>query len=201
MSHSGWILTPPFMLFAYLCGSLSSAILVCHALGLPDPRQQGSKNPGTTNVLRIGGKKAAILTLAGDILKGWLPVMLIKLWQPSPLLVSLTVFAAFFGHLYPVFFQFKGGKGVATAFGGLTALSWPLGAALAATWLSIAVCFRYSSLAALVTALLAPLYTFYFADWQAAAVILAMSALLIVRHKNNIDQLCKGTEKKIGKQR
>lgn len=200
MSHF-WMLTPPAMLIAWLAGSLSSAIWVCRTLGLPDPRTEGSGNPGTTNVLRIGGKKAAILTLLGDVLKGWLPVMLAKGCGGSPLTLSLVAFAAFLGHLYPVFFHFKGGKGVATAFGGLTALSFPLGLGLVITWTIVAMLFRYSSLAALVTAAVAPLYTlFLFGAWP-ALVVMVMSGWLIWRHKNNIHNLVMGQESRIGEKK
>lgn len=198
MSHF-WIITLPAMLIAWLLGSVSSAILVCRLMNLPDPRTDGSGNPGTTNVLRIGGKKAAALTLAGDVLKGWLPVMIAKYIHLDPLTIGLVALAAFLGHLYPAFFQLKGGKGVATGFGCLSALAWPLGLTMACTWLLVAVLFRYSSLAAIVTALLAPLYAAYFLGRGSSVfIILIMSALLLYRHRSNIYKLYRGDEKKIG---
>ncbi len=184
---------------AYLFGSISSAIVTCKILRLPDPRTQGSGNPGTTNVLRIGGKKAAIITLLGDVLKGALPVLLAKWYGLSTIGIALVAFAAFFGHLYPIFFRFQGGKGVATAFGCLLALAWPAGIALAVTWLIIAMVSRYSSLAALITALLAPLYIWYFTNLTNTAMTLGITLLLIYRHRKNIKQLWQGKETKIGR--
>ncbi|MDX1901802.1 MAG: glycerol-3-phosphate 1-O-acyltransferase PlsY [Gammaproteobacteria bacterium] len=187
------------VLLAYLCGSLSSAILICRWMKLPDPRSQGSNNPGATNVLRIGGKKAAILTLLGDALKGFLPVILAKLYGFSSTELALIACAAFLGHLYPVFFRFQGGKGVATAFGSLSGLAWPIGPILLACWLTVAFIFRYSSLAALVTALFSPICVGYFVNLDAACIAAFMSALLIYRHKSNIKKLWAGEEAKIGK--
>jgi len=186
------------MIIAYLFGSISTAIVTCKLMGLPDPRKQGSGNPGATNVLRFGGKKAAIITLIGDMIKGVIPVVAAKYYGLSPLGLSLTAFAAFLGHLYPVFFHFRGGKGVATAFGCLVALSWPVGLALAATWLTMAAIFRYSSLAALLTALAAPFYTGYFTNLPYTLTACAISLLLIWRHRKNIQNLVNGKESKIG---
>lgn len=187
-----------FCLLAYLLGSLSSAIIVCRVAGLPDPRSQGSKNPGATNVLRLGGKKLAAITLLGDVLKGFLPVFIaVHLLQP-PLLISLVMIAVFLGHLYPVFFGFQGGKGVATAFGAILALSWLTGLALALTWGLVAYLTRLSSLAALVTALLAPIYTFFLTEKFYALPVLFMSLFLIWRHRSNIQRLLKGQEPKMG---
>jgi len=184
---------------AYLLGSLSSAILVCKFLDLSDPRTQGSQNPGATNVLRIGGKTAALLTLAGDMLKGMIPVFIAKFFDFSNLDLSLIALSAFIGHLYPIFFRFKGGKGVATLLGVTLALSWPLGLALIATWLLVALSSRYSSLAALLMSLGLPLYAWYLLGLQAAIVLAVMSVLLIIRHRSNIQKLFKGTESKIGR--
>jgi glycerol-3-phosphate acyltransferase PlsY len=186
------------IIIAYLFGSISSAIIVCKIMRLPDPRTEGSKNPGATNVLRFGGKKAAIITLFGDVLKGVIPVLAAKFYGLDTLGMALVTFAAFIGHLYPVFFRFEGGKGVATAFGCLIALNWEIGLALAITWLIIAFCFRYSSLAALITAILAPIYAWYFTNWIYTITIIIISALLIYRHKSNIQNLFAGKEKKIG---
>jgi glycerol-3-phosphate acyltransferase PlsY len=188
-------------LLAYLIGSISSAILTCKIMGLPDPRTQGSENPGATNVLRFGGKKAAIITLIGDILKGVIPVLAAKLYGFDALSLSCITFAAFLGHLYPVFFRFQGGKGVATAAGCLMALAWPVGLALIATWLFIAVIFRYSSLSALIAAIAAPFYAWYFTNWDYTYMAVAMSVLLIYRHHKNIRNLLSGKEDKIGKKK
>jgi glycerol-3-phosphate acyltransferase PlsY len=188
-------------LLAYLMGSISSAIVTCKIMGLPDPRTQGSENPGATNVLRFGGKKAAIITLIGDILKGVIPVIAAKLYGFDIFSLAFITFAAFLGHLYPVFFRFQGGKGVATAAGCLVALAWPVGLALIATWLFIAVIFRYSSLSALIAAIAAPFYAWYFTNWDYTYMTIAMSLLLIYRHRKNIRNLLAGKEDKIGKKK
>lgn len=188
-----------FALMAYLIGSLSSAIIICKLLHLPDPRTHGSGNPGTTNVLRIGGKSAAIATLIGDVLKGVIPVLIAEWYGLSSFGLSLVIFAAFLGHLFPVYFRFQGGKGVATAFGCIVTLAWPVGLSLVGTWLIIAVVFRYSSLAALVAAALSPLYTWYFTQqFDYTSTVLLISILLIYRHRKNIKNLLAGTESKIG---
>ncbi|NOY63647.1 MAG: glycerol-3-phosphate 1-O-acyltransferase PlsY [Gammaproteobacteria bacterium] len=187
---------------AYLLGSLSSAIIYCRVMRLPDPRSQGSGNPGATNVLRFGGKKAAIIVLLGDLLKGLIPVLLVKLLGFPPIVVAAVAFAAFLGHLYPLFFRFQGGKGVATALGALTGLSWAVGGAMVVTWVLMAFLFRLSSLAALIAALLAPLYVFWLQPGTAyvtASVIMAL--LLVLRHRTNINNLIAGTEPKIGKKK
>lgn len=187
------------IILAYLIGSLSCAVITCKILQLPDPRTQGSGNPGATNVLRFGGKKAAIITLVGDVLKGVIPVLFARWLGLDTLTLALVTFAAFLGHLYPVFFRFQGGKGVATALGCLLALAWPVGVAIAATWLLIAIIFRYSSLAALISFLLAPLYTWYFTNNIFAVMVVFMSLLLIYRHRQNIRNLMQGKESKIGR--
>ncbi len=184
---------------AYLFGSISSAIVVCKVMGLPDPRQEGSCNPGATNVLRLGGKKAAIITLLGDVIKGVIPVLAAKLYGLDTLSLCLVAFAAFIGHLYPIFFRFQGGKGVATAFGCLVALSWPVGVALVVTWLLVAFACRYSSLAALIAAVLAPVFTWYFTNLTYTLMVCVMSLLLIYRHRTNLRKLWEGKESKIGK--
>ena len=185
---------------AYLLGSVSSAIVVTRVLGLADPRQIGSGNPGATNVLRYGGKKAAILTLLGDILKGVLPVLLAHALEVSSVVLALTVLAAFLGHLFPVFHGFKGGKGVATAFGVLVAMNGWVGLALIGTWLVMALTTRYSSLSAISVALLAPLYVWWFARMPALILVtVIMASLLVWRHRRNIQNLLAGRETKIGK--
>lgn len=187
---------------AYLFGSISSAIIVCKIAQLPDPRTQGSRNPGATNVLRIGGKKAAIVTLLGDTLKGVIPVLLAKWYGLDELGLALVTFAAFFGHLYPIFFRFEGGKGVATAIGCILALNLPVGLCWMATWTIVALIFRYSSLASLTASVLAPLYIWYFTGSYIYVVTIAlMSALLIYRHRGNIKKLWAGTESKLGTRR
>lgn len=190
------------VLFAYLLGSLSSAIILCRLTGLPDPRTQGSGNPGATNVLRFGGKKLAVLTLLGDLLKGLLPVLLARWLGTGELALALVALAAFLGHLYPVFFGFKGGKGVATALGVLLGLAWPVALAAAATWLAMALIFRISSLSALTAALLAPAYMWWLtSSRELFAAVAVMSALLFWRHRSNIRNLLQGTEGRIGSKR
>jgi acyl phosphate:glycerol-3-phosphate acyltransferase len=189
------------IVIAYLFGSVSSAIVTCKLMGLPDPRTQGSGNPGATNVLRIGGKKAAILTLIGDIIKGIVPVLAAKYYGFDSLVLSFVTIAAFLGHLYPIFFRFAGGKGVATALGCLLALDLSIGLSLAVTWLLVAVIFRYSSLAALTAALLAPVYAWYFTNINYTVMTALMSVFLIYRHKKNIYNLVSGKEDKIGKKK
>lgn len=200
MNHP-YLLSFCAILFAYLIGSISSAIVTCKIMGLPDPRTQGSKNPGATNVLRFGGKKATIITLTGDILKGVIPVLAAKWYGFDTITLALITLAAFLGHLFPVYFQFKGGKGVATALGCLLALSWPVGLCLLGTWLLMAISFRYSSLSALTAAIFAPVYTLYFTNSEYAIMVMVMSLLLIYRHQQNIRNLLSGKEDKIGKRK
>jgi glycerol-3-phosphate acyltransferase PlsY len=187
---------------AYLLGSISSAIVVCRLMGLPDPRTQGSNNPGATNVLRFGGKKAALITLLGDTLKGLVPVALCHLLGRSEPVFALVGGAAFLGHLYPVFFGFQGGKGVATALGVQFGLHWMIGAAVGLTWLFMAKVAKISSLAALISMLLAPLYVWLV--WPAPSLIamqVLVTLLLFWRHRSNIRNLLDGTEGRISKQR
>ena len=196
-------------LAAYLIGSLSFAVIVSRVMGLNDPRTFGSKNPGATNVLRSGSKSAAIATLLLDAIKGWLPVMLVKWYGPPYGLdegtVALVGLAAFLGHLYPVFFRFVGGKGVATALGVLMGVSWILGLATIATWLIMAFFFRFSSLASLTAAVFAPVYYLFgggvvwFMDKSVMLSISVMSLFLIYRHAENIGRLARGTESRLGK--
>lgn len=193
---------------AYLLGSLSFAVIVSKALGMEDPRRYGSGNPGATNVLRSGRKGAALATLVLDALKGWLPVFLIQqfgaAWGLGPATAAMAGVAAFLGHLYPVFFRFQGGKGVATAAGVLVGIEPLLGLATGATWLIIAFFFRYSSLASLVAAVFAPAYYLIGGGiaWPRYVAVLAalvvMSLLLIWRHRENIRRLAAGSESKLG---
>jgi glycerol-3-phosphate acyltransferase PlsY len=188
---------------AYLIGSLSFAVIVSRVMGLSDPRSYGSKNPGATNVLRSGNRKAAVLTLALDALKGYVPVLAALVLAPrfgfGELTIGLVGLAAFLGHLWPVFFRFIGGKGVATAAGVLMALNPGLGLATLLTWVIVVAFTRYSSLAALVSAAFAPFYQLLI--WGASPLMLAitvMSLLLIWRHSANIQKLLKGTESRLG---
>lgn len=183
---------------AYLVGSVSAAIIVCKIMGLPDPRTTGSGNPGATNVLRVGGKKAAAITLFGDMLKGLLPVLVAQLMHVSDLALALVGFFAFIGHLFPVFFGFKGGKGVATAVGVLTAASPVVGMMLLVTWLVVALVSRYSSLSALVASALGPLYMYWYTGLAAYwMVTLVIAVILFWRHRGNIRRLLAGEESKI----
>jgi glycerol-3-phosphate acyltransferase PlsY len=192
-----------FGLGGYLIGSISFAIIISRIFRLADPRSYGSKNPGATNVLRSGNKVAAALTLLGDGFKGWLAVWLAQRFGEQYGVgdagIALVAIAVFAGHLWPVFFRFVGGKGVATALGVLLALNPWLGIATLATWLIIAYAFRYSSLAALVASLFAPFYygLLFGPDLQLIAVVM-MSALLIYRHRRNISNLLNGKESRIG---
>ncbi len=188
-----------FPVLSYLLGSVSSAVVVARLMGLPDPRSIGSKNPGATNVLRYGGKKAAILTLAGDVLKGVIPVLLARAVTADATIIALTGFGAFLGHLLPAFFGFRGGKGVATALGVWLAINPWVGLALLLTWLVMAVLFRYSSLAALTASVTAPFYVWWLSPGPAyLAAMLVMSAILVFRHRSNIRNLIAGTETRIG---
>jgi acyl phosphate:glycerol-3-phosphate acyltransferase len=189
---------------AYLLGSLSFAVIVSRAMHLPDPRSFGSGNPGATNVLRTGRKAAAALTLLGDALKGWVAVILARLLAPKFGLpedvVLLCALAVFIGHLFPVFFGFKGGKGVATALGVLVGLNPWIGLACLATWLFMAGVFRISSLAAVSTAALAPVYTGLLMGWgNSAMAVLVIALLLFYRHKSNLIKLASGQEARIGR--
>lgn len=198
-------------LAAYALGSLSFAVIVSRFMGLNDPRTYGSKNPGATNVLRSGSKAAAVVTLLLDAIKGWLPVVLVK-WYGKPYgleegTLAMVGLAAFVGHLYPVFFRFIGGKGVATALGVIVGINPILGLAVGASWLIIAYFFRYSSLASLVAAVFAPVYYLFgdglawYADSRIVLAMALMSGLLVWRHADNINRLLKGTESRLGKKK
>ena len=196
------------VVLAYLMGSLSFAIIVSRLMGLKDPRSYGSNNPGATNVLRSGNKKAAIATLLLDGLKGWLPVMLVKWFGKDYGLedgtIAAVAFAAFLGHLYPVFFKFQGGKGVATAAGALLGIEWLLGLATLATWLIIAYFTRYSSFASMASAAFAPLFYLlgnrgpWYTERTILIAIFMIGLLLIIRHRENINKLVSGKESKLG---
>lgn len=188
-----------FPVLGYLVGSISTAIIVCKLMKLEDPRTHGSGNPGATNVLRVGGKLPAVLTLIGDAAKGFLPVFAAQSLDIAPLYVGLTAVAAVLGHLYPVFFQFKGGKGVATGFGAIFGIYWLVGLLTIASWLAVSLAFRYSSLAALASFAMLPLYLWI--TTRSLALVgcgLALTALVFWRHRANISRLLKRTEPKIG---
>lgn len=182
---------------AYLIGSLSSAIILCKLAGLPDPRTQGSGNPGATNVLRFGGKKLAATVLIIDVIKGILPVVIAILLDLNETWLAATALAAFLGHLFPVFFQFKGGKGVATALGGFLALSPLLAGAILLSWLAVFLISRISSLSAIIAASLGPVYSLWLIESvNARWIILIIATLLVARHHGNIKRLLAGEEGK-----
>jgi glycerol-3-phosphate acyltransferase PlsY len=184
---------------AYLLGSVASAIVVCKLMRLPDPREVGSRNPGATNVLRAGGKLAALLTLLGDLLKGLIPVAIAVGLDTSEPWLGAVGLAAFLGHLYPLYFGFRGGKGVATGFGVLLGLNWQLGVITLATWLVVAALTRYSSLAALVAFAFAPGYTYWLTASGWLSTTMGLITLLVFwRHRSNIRNLLGGTEGRIG---
>lgn len=189
-----------YVTLAYCIGSVSSAILVCRLWQLPDPRTEGSNNPGATNVLRIGGKVPAIITLLGDALKGVIPVLLAVHFELPAVLISAIMLAAFLGHLFPAFFGFQGGKGVATAIGAILALSWQVGLCVIATWLAVVAITRISSLGAICASIAAPLIAYGFlSNPFYTATIGIMTVLLLYRHKGNIERLIRGQESKVGK--
>jgi len=185
-------------LLAYLAGSVSSAVIVCRLMNLPDPRSSGSHNPGATNVLRLGGKKAAAITLLGDMLKGLIPVLIARMLTDSSVTIALVGIAAFLGHLYPVFFSFKGGKGVATAAGVFIGISGIMTTVMFGIWLVTALLSRYSSLAALVATLSAPFLVLFFLPGLPYFILACViAAFLFWRHRENIVRLTRGEESKI----
>lgn len=193
-------------ILAYLIGSISFAVVVSRCYGLADPRTYGSKNPGATNVLRSGKKSAAVLTLAGDAAKGWFAVYLVQWFGPrygvGEAAIALAAIAVFLGHVFPLYFKFAGGKGVATALGILLAIDVWLGVAVLGTWITVAVLFRYSSLAALVAALSAVLYHMMFWQMNETTLAIALMALLLVwRHSDNIAKLMAGKESRLGEKK
>ncbi|MBF8268986.1 MAG: plsY [Gammaproteobacteria bacterium] len=190
------------VILGYLSGSIATAVVVCRLLGLGDPRREGSRNPGASNVYRLYGGKAAILTLLGDLLKGVLPVILASILQAPDLVVYMTGMAAFFGHLYPLFFHFKGGKGVATLIGVLLATHWMVGLTFIVTWLVVALIFRYSSLSSITAAITLPGYVWLLSPSPAYVISLTvMAGFLTWKHRTNIKRLLAGTEPRLGKSR
>ena len=194
-----WLLAA---LGGYLAGSIPFALLVSRVMALPDPRTYGSGNIGATNVLRSGSRIAALLTLIGDAAKGWAAVLVARHLGASDEAMAIVGFAAFLGHVFPVWLRFRGGKGVATAAGVLIAFDWRLGVAIVIAWLTIAVVSRYSSLAALVAALFAPAATWYIVGaGPVFLAVIAMSIILIARHRANIMKLARGEESRIGQKK
>lgn len=185
---------------AYLLGSISSAVLICRVLRLPDPRTVGSNNPGATNVLRVGGKGAAASVLLCDMLKGTIPVWLGYYLKIDPIILGVVAIAACLGHMYPIFFHFKGGKGVATALGAIAPIGFDLTGMIMATWLVMAFLFRYSSLAAIVTVLLTPFYA-WLVKPQYTLPVAMLCCLIVLRHHQNIRRLLDGSEPKIGQKK
>jgi len=188
-----------YALAGYLVGSISTAIITCKLMGLEDPRSVGSNNPGATNVLRHGGKKAAIITLIGDMLKGLVPVIAVTLIEPAAAAIALTGLGAFLGHIFPVYYGFKGGKGVATYYGVLLGFSWMAGIAALLVWLLTAFVSKISSLSALVSALCAPLILWQSSHSPELTIMLGlMTAVLFWRHRSNVRNIIDGKEHKIG---
>lgn len=200
MALEGFILLI-ICLISYLIGSVASAVLVCKLFGVPDPRTHGSKNPGATNVLRLGGKRPALFTLVADMLKGFLPVGAVAWGWGQPIFICAAMAGTFLGHLYPIFFKFKGGKGVATFLGGLLGAHWILGGAFVGIWLLMAALFKISSLSALVASVCMPVIS-YWVFPQAGVVTATMSVLVVFiwwRHRENIHNLLTGKEEKLNK--
>ncbi len=192
------ILSVFYVIIAYLLGSVCSAVIICRLFSLPDPRTEGSKNPGATNVLRIAGKKYAAIVLATDMLKGFLPVFLAKLLGANSTTIGYICLAAVLGHIYPIFFNYKGGKGVATTLGALLGFNWLLGGMVIGTWLVVALISRYSSLAAVVAVVLAPFYSLFITYNIRAFVPLAIIMIFVIyKHHANLTRLVDGTEPKI----
>ncbi|MBE9568490.1 MAG: glycerol-3-phosphate 1-O-acyltransferase PlsY [Proteobacteria bacterium] len=184
--------------FAYLIGSFSTAIITCKIMGIEDPRKTGSHNPGATNVLRHGGKKAAIITLFGDMLKGLIPVMVAVSLQADPLIIALTGLFALSGHVFPVYYGFRGGKGVATYYGVILAMNWQVGLIAIVIWLLIAALLKISSLSALVSIFSTPFILWYFSQSvELTTAVALMSALVFWRHRTNIKSIIRGTESRI----
>ncbi len=185
-------------IIGYLIGSISSAVIICRLFDLPDPRTEGSKNPGATNILRLAGKQYAVVVLLIDMIKGFLPVFLAVFLNSEPITIACTCLAAVLGHMYPVFFNFHGGKGVATAIGALLALHFMLGVMVIATWLIAARLTRYSSVASLISLLLAPLYSlFIFQNLSVFLPIMSIAFAILYQHRDNVTRLMDGHESKI----
>jgi len=183
---------------AYLIGSISTAIVTCKIMGIEDPRKTGSRNPGATNVLRHGGKTAAIITLMGDMLKGLIPVLIVSQFQSDTLIIALVGLFAFLGHIFPVYYGFKGGKGVATYYGVILGINWQVGLIAITIWLATAALLKISSLSALVSIFCTPFLLWYFSQSiELTSAVILMSVIAFWRHQNNIKQLIQGTENHI----
>ena len=190
----------PAIILAYLIGSFSTAIITCKIMGIEDPRKTGSNNPGATNVLRHGGKKAAIITLFGDMLKGLIPVLIAAQLQMSSEIIAAAGLFALLGHVFPIYYGFKGGKGVATYYGVILGMSWLVGLIALAIWLSVAAVLKISSLSALVSIFATPFILWYFSQSiELTAAVTLMSIIVFWRHQENIKSLLQGSENKIGK--
>lgn len=184
-----------FALAAYLLGSISTAIITCKLMGLEDPRGVGSNNPGATNVLRTGGKKAAIITLLGDMLKGLLPIFVVQQLQTDAMALAITGVSAFLGHLYPLYYRFKGGKGVATFYGVLLGINWMIGLSSLVVWGLVMLLFRISGLSALLSAATSPFIVWYLDGSKILIIAVSFMAILLIwRHRSNIKQMIQGTE-------
>ncbi len=187
------------IIIAYILGSINSAILICKLMRLPSPRSVGSGNPGATNVLRLGNKKAAALTLTGDVLKGIIPVLASHLLHFPVSILCWIAFAAILGHIFPIFFGFQGGKGVATAMGAIFAVHIFLGLAIGVTWLLIAALFRMSSLSSIVAMILMPVYAYFLLGQTTTCPLVLIAILILFRHRANLKRICTGKEPKIGR--
>ena len=189
-----------FCSLAYLIGSFSTAIITCKIMGIEDPRKTGSNNPGATNVLRHGGKKAAVITLIGDMVKGLLPILIALQFHTDNLIIGLVGLFALLGHIFPVYYHFRGGKGVATYYGVILGINWQVGIIALAIWLLAAALLKISSLSALISIFLTPLLLWYFSpSVELCGAVAAMSLFVFWRHQRNIKSLLQGTEVKIGK--
>jgi glycerol-3-phosphate acyltransferase PlsY len=186
------------IIIGYLAGSINSAIIICKILNLPSPRTIGSGNPGATNVMRLGGKKPAIATLFGDALKGFMPVLIAYLLNLDPVIVALVALAATLGHIFPIFFGFKGGKGVATLIGVMFGFYWIIGLFFLGIWLLVAFITKYSSLSSILATLIIPVVIYFFFGTYPTIVFVVLALIVIVRHHENIQRLVKGAESKIG---
>jgi glycerol-3-phosphate acyltransferase PlsY len=186
------------LILSYLLGSISFSVLFAHMMRLPDPRFSGSGNAGATNMLRTGSRLAAFLTLMGDLFKGVLPVFLVCRYKPDPLVIDAAMLGVFFGHLYPIYFEFKGGKGVATTIGILIGLHWPLGLSMAGLWLVTLAVTRISSLAALLTAAVSPIVTYFWLGKASAIPITVIAVFQFWKHRSNIQRLLSHNEPKVG---
>jgi len=186
------------IIIGYLAGSINSAIIICKILNLPSPRTIGSGNPGATNVMRLGGKKPAIATLFGDALKGFIPVLIAYLLNLDPVIVALVALAATLGHIFPIFFGFKGGKGVATLIGVMFGFYWIIGLFFLGIWLLVAFITKYSSLSSILATLIIPVVIYFFFGTYPTIVFVVLALIVIVRHHENIQRLVKGAESKIG---